>query len=51
VRLIVEPLAKNEELTGALGGIPYWKGACRLREKPAATSAPPYSSSPATRKR
>ncbi len=33
VRLLVEPLAKNQELTGALGGIPYWEGACRLRDE------------------
>jgi predicted secreted hydrolase len=33
VRLIVEPFAKNQELTGALGGIPYWEGACRLRDE------------------
>jgi predicted secreted hydrolase len=33
VRLIVEPLAKNQELTGALGGIPYWEGACRIRDE------------------
>ncbi len=33
VRLIVEPLTKNQELTGALGGIPYWEGACRLRDE------------------
>ncbi len=33
VRLLVEPLAKNQELTGALGGIPYWEGACRIRDE------------------
>lgn len=33
VRLFVEPLAKNQELTGALGGIPYWEGACRIRDE------------------
>ena len=32
VRLLIEPLAKNQELTGALGGIPYWEGACRIRD-------------------
>jgi len=30
VTLHVEPLAKNQELTGSLGGIPYWEGACRI---------------------
>lgn len=33
VRLLIEPLAKNQELTGTLGGIPYWEGACRLRDE------------------
>lgn len=33
LRLLVEPLAKNQELTGALGGIPYWEGACRVRDE------------------
>ncbi|MBC8039256.1 MAG: lipocalin family protein, partial [Opitutaceae bacterium] len=28
--LSLEPLAKNQELTGNLGGIPYWEGACRV---------------------
>ena len=28
--LDVEPLAEDQELTGALGGIPYWEGACRI---------------------
>jgi predicted secreted hydrolase len=28
----VEPLAAAQELTGALGGIPYWEGACRIRD-------------------
>ncbi|MCX6939404.1 MAG: carotenoid 1,2-hydratase, partial [Verrucomicrobia bacterium] len=32
VHLLIEPLAKNQELTGALGGIPYWEGACRIRD-------------------
>lgn len=32
VQLDIEPLAKNQELTGALGGIPYWEGACRIRD-------------------
>ncbi|HRI15166.1 MAG TPA: lipocalin-like domain-containing protein [Verrucomicrobiota bacterium] len=26
----IEPLAADQELTGALGGIPYWEGACRV---------------------
>jgi predicted secreted hydrolase len=30
VALFVEPLAKNQELTGSLGGIPYWEGACLI---------------------
>ena len=31
VLLDVEPLAEDQELTGALGGIPYWEGACRIK--------------------
>ncbi len=31
VLLDVEPLAEDQELTGALGGIPYWEGACRIQ--------------------
>jgi predicted secreted hydrolase len=30
IALILDPLAKNQELTGNLGGIPYWEGACRV---------------------
>ena len=30
VVLTLVPLAKNQELTGNLGGIPYWEGACRV---------------------
>ena len=30
ITLHVEPLAKKQELTGNLGGIPYWEGACRI---------------------
>jgi predicted secreted hydrolase len=30
VALTLEPLAKAQELTGSLGGIPYWEGACRV---------------------
>lgn len=26
----LEPLMQNQELTGSLGGIPYWEGACRV---------------------
>lgn len=26
----LEPLAENQELTGALGGVTYWEGACRV---------------------
>jgi predicted secreted hydrolase len=29
----VEPLVANQELTGAIGGIPYWEGACRVRDE------------------
>jgi predicted secreted hydrolase len=32
VKLTIEPLAKDQELTGSLGGIPYWEGACRVRD-------------------
>ena len=32
VKLTIEPLAKDQELTGTLGGIPYWEGACRVRD-------------------
>ncbi|CAM2852852.1 lipocalin-like domain-containing protein [Rariglobus hedericola] len=28
--LTLEPLVKNQELSGSLGGIPYWEGACRV---------------------
>lgn len=30
VTFTLEPLATDQELTGALGGIPYWEGACRV---------------------
>ncbi len=33
VQFTVEPLAKNQELAGAVGGIPYWEGACRVRDE------------------
>lgn len=29
----LEPLAEDQELTGALGGIAYWEGACRVRDE------------------
>ena len=32
VKLTIEPLAQDQELTGTLGGIPYWEGACRVRD-------------------
>jgi len=31
VSFTIEPLAADQELTGALGGISYWEGACRVR--------------------
>jgi hypothetical protein len=27
----LEPLVKDQELTGELGGVTYWEGACRVR--------------------
>jgi predicted secreted hydrolase len=30
---ILEPLARDQELTGDVGGIPYWEGACRVRDE------------------
>jgi predicted secreted hydrolase len=30
--LHIEPLVENQELTGNLGGIPYWEGACRVSD-------------------
>ncbi|ATC62664.1 carotenoid 1,2-hydratase [Nibricoccus aquaticus] len=30
VALTLEPQARAQELTGSLGGIPYWEGACRV---------------------
>ena len=32
VDLEIEPLAPDQELTNALGGGPYWEGACRVRD-------------------
>lgn len=28
--LRLEPLARDQELSGAIGGVPYWEGACRV---------------------
>ena len=33
VELEIEPLAPDQELTNALGGGPYWEGACRIRDR------------------
>lgn len=33
LHLEIEPLVENQELTGKLGGIPYWEGACRVRDE------------------
>ncbi|HZZ59371.1 MAG TPA: carotenoid 1,2-hydratase [Opitutaceae bacterium] len=33
VHLLLEPLAKDQELTNALGGGPYWEGTCRVRDE------------------
>ncbi len=33
VALTLEPLARAQELTGNLGGIPYWEGACRVLDE------------------
>jgi predicted secreted hydrolase len=33
VALTLEPLFAAQELTGALGGIPYWEGACRVLDE------------------
>jgi len=30
--VVVEPLVQAQELTGAIGGIPYWEGACRVMD-------------------
>ncbi len=32
-RFRIEPLVAAQELTGALGGIPYWEGACRVLDE------------------
>jgi len=32
VRYTIEPLAREQELVGSLGGISYWEGACRVRD-------------------
>jgi predicted secreted hydrolase len=30
ITLRLEPLLRDQELTGAVGGVPYWEGACRV---------------------
>lgn len=30
--LRIEPLCADQELPGGIGGIPYWEGACRVRD-------------------
>ncbi len=30
--LRIEPLCADQELSGGIGGIPYWEGACRVRD-------------------
>ncbi|MEO7598903.1 MAG: lipocalin family protein, partial [Opitutus sp.] len=32
VSFLIEPLAAAQELSGSVGGIPYWEGACRVRD-------------------
>jgi predicted secreted hydrolase len=32
VRYTLEPLAREQELAGSVGGIAYWEGACRVRD-------------------
>lgn len=32
VSYTIDPLADAQELTGALGGVTYWEGACRVRD-------------------
>ena len=32
VAFTVEPLVAAQELPGTLGGVPYWEGACRIRD-------------------
>ena len=32
VAFTVEPLVAAQELPGTLGGVPYWEGACRVRD-------------------
>jgi predicted secreted hydrolase len=29
----IEPLVRNQELTGGIGGVSYWEGACRVRDE------------------
>ncbi len=33
VTYTIEPLHLEQELTGPVGGIPYWEGACRVRDE------------------
>ncbi len=33
VSLLIEPMVAAQELSGDLGGIPYWEGACRVRDE------------------
>ncbi len=33
VSLTLEPLAPAQELSGRVGGVPYWEGACRVRDQ------------------
>ena len=30
--LRIEPLCADQELSGGIGGVPYWEGACRVRD-------------------
>jgi predicted secreted hydrolase len=32
IELTIRPLVADQELTGQLGGIPYWEGACRVTD-------------------
>ena len=33
VTYALEPLLQQQELRGVLGGVPYWEGACRVRDE------------------
>ena len=39
-KFTLEPLAENQELDG--GGIPYWEGACRVRDEAGAEIGSAY---------